>query len=316
MIYGIDLYFGEAVLKSALQIIWSILAFLKISMDRTISFRGLFRISRPINLLLVGFAQLMAAFFLVETNNQGLPVYQDYNLYLIVFSTIIITAAGYMINDYYDVKIDYVNRPHEVVVGKGIKRRMVLFLHTFLNLTGVGLGFVVAPRIGIINFIAAFLLWLYSNRLKRKPFVGNLTVAFLTGLAIYIVGFYYQKSQLLVLTYAIFAFFLNLIREIIKDIEDRPGDRKHGCRTLPIVIGFRKTKDVIFLIAICFVSAIVIITFEINKPHLFYYFGGLGIFFMYFMYQIYQADRKAHFSQLSLFAKILMLVGTMSMGLL
>jgi 4-hydroxybenzoate polyprenyltransferase len=265
---------------------------------------------------MVGFAQLMAAYFLVETNNQGLPVFQDFKLYLLVFSTIIITAAGYMINDYYDVKIDYVNRPHEVIVGKGIKRRMVIFLHTILNFVGIGIGFAVAPRIGLINFIAAFLLWLYSNRLKREPFIGNLTVAFLTGLAIYLVAFYYQKSELLVLTYAIFAFFLNLIREIIKDIEDRPGDRKHGCRTLPIVIGFRKTKDVIFLIAICFVSAIIIITFEINKPHLFYYFGGLGIFFLYFMYKIYQADRKDHFTQLSLFAKILMLVGTMSMGFL
>jgi len=285
-------------------------------MDRTLSFRGLFRISRPINLLMVGFAQLMAAYFLVETSNQGLPVLQDYKLYLLVFSTIIITAAGYMINDYYDVKIDYVNRPQEVVVGKGIKRRMVLLLHTFLNFTGVALGYLVAPRIGLLNFFAAFLLWLYSNRLKREPFIGNLTVAFLTGLAIYLVAFYYQKAELMVFTYAIFAFFLNLIREIIKDIEDRPGDRKHGCRTLPIVIGFRKTKDVIFLIAICFVSAILIITFEINKPNLFYYFGGLGIFFLYFMYKIYQADRKDHFSKLSLFAKILMLVGTMSMGFL
>lgn len=285
-------------------------------MERIISFRGLFRISRPINLLMVGFAQLMSAYFLIGTTNQGLPVFQDPKLYLLVFSTIIITAAGYMINDYYDVKIDYVNRPHEVVVGKGIKRRMVIFLHSILNFTGVGLGFAIAPRIGLINFAAAFLLWLYSNRLKREPFIGNLTVAFLTGLAIYLVAFYYQKSELLVLTYAIFAFFLNLIREIIKDIEDRPGDRKHGCRTLPIVIGFRKTKDVIFLVAICFVSAIIIITFEINKPHLFYYFGGLGIFFMYFMYKIYEADRKDHFTQLSLFAKILMLVGTMSMGFL
>ncbi len=285
-------------------------------MERRISFSGLFRISRPINLMLVGFAQLMAAYFLVETDPMGLPVFQDYNLYLLVFSTLIITAAGYMINDYYDVKIDYVNRPHEVVVGKGINRRMVLFLHTFLNFTGVGIGFLIAPRIGIVNFIAAFLLWLYSNRLKREPFIGNLTVAFLTALSVYLVAFYYQKAELLVLTYAIFAFFLNLIREIIKDIEDRPGDRKHGCRTLPIVIGFRKTKNLIFLIAICFVSAITIITFEINKPQLFYYFGGLGIFFLFFMYRIYQADRKDHFSRLSLYAKILMLVGTMSMGLL
>ena len=118
------------------------------------------------------------------------------------------------------------------------------------------------------------------------------------------------------LTYAIFAFFLNLIREILKDIEDRQGDRKHGCRTLPIVLGFRKTKAVIFMIAGVFVSAIVIVMFKLDRPLIFYYFGGLGIFFTYFMYRIYIADRKDHFTKLSTIAKILMLVGTLSMGLL
>lgn len=274
------------------------------------------RISRPINLLLVAFAQLMAAFFLVETTAAGLPVFEDYKLFLIVFATVLITAAGYMINDYYDVKIDYVNRPHEVVVGKGIKRRVVLFLHSVLNFTAIGIGFWVAPKIAAVNFFAAFLLWIYSNQLKREPFIGNLTVAFLTGLSVYLVAFYYQKSELLVLTYAIFAFFLNLIREIIKDIEDRPGDRKHGCRTLPIVIGFRKTKQVIFLIALGFVCSILIVIFKINNPIVFAYFGLLGLAFAWFMWRIYQADRKKHFTQLSTAAKILMLVGTLSMAFL
>ncbi|RIW17126.1 prenyltransferase [Algoriphagus lacus] len=285
-------------------------------MERSISIRGLFRISRPVNLLMVAFAQLMTAYFLVETTAQGLPVFQDFRLYLIVFSTVLITAAGYMINDYYDVKIDYVNRPNEVVVGKGIKRRVVLFLHSLINFTAIGLGYLVSPRIALVNFSAAFLLWLYSNRLKREPFIGNLTVAFLTGFSVYLIGYFYQKSELLVLTYAIFAFFLNLIREIIKDIEDRPGDRRHGCRTLPIVIGFRKTKQVIFLIAIGFVCSILIVTFKIANPVLFIYFGILGAVFMWFMWKVYQADRKDHFSELSTISKILMLVGTLSMAFL
>ncbi len=284
--------------------------------DRRISVRGLFRISRPINLLLVAFAQLMTAYFLVKTTAEGIPVLQDYRLYLLVFGTVLITAAGYMINDYYDVKIDYVNRPHEVIVGKGIKRRVVIFLHSVLNFTAIGLGFLVSPKIAVINFFAAFLLWIYSNQLKREPFIGNLTVAFLTGLSIYLVAFYYQKSELIVLTYAIFAFSLNLIREIIKDIEDRPGDRKHGCRTLPIVIGFRKTKQVIFLIALGFVCSILIVMFKINSPIVFGYFGILGLAFLWFMWRIYQADRKKHFTQLSSFAKLLMLVGTLSMAFL
>lgn len=287
-----------------------------ICVDRLISVRGLFRISRPINLLLVAFSQFMTAYFLVETTGSGLPILQDYKLYLLVLSTVLITAAGYMINDYYDVKIDYVNRPHEVVVGKGIKRRVVILLHSVLNFSAIGLGFLVSPKIAMINFIAAFLLWLYSNQLKREPFIGNFTVALLTGIAVYIIGYYYQKSELLILTYAIFAFFLNLIREIIKDIEDRQGDRKHGCRTLPIVIGFRRTKGIIFLIALVFICAILIVMFELNRPLIFYYFGALGILFVYFMYRVYEADRKDHFTKLSTFAKILMLVGTISMGFL
>lgn len=285
-------------------------------MERTISIRGLFRISRPINLLMVGFAQFMTAYFLVKTTRAGLPVLQDYKLYLLVISTLLITAAGYMINDYYDVKIDYVNRPGNVVVGKGIKRRVVLLLHSVLNFTAIGLGYLVSPSIALINFSAAFLLWLYSNQLKREPFIGNFTVALLTGTSIYLIGFYFQKSELLVLTYAIFAFFLNLIREIIKDIEDRQGDRKHGCKTLPIVLGFRKTKAVIFLIAAVFVGAIVIVIFKLDRPLIYYYFGGLGIFFCIFMYRIYIADRKDHFTKLSAIAKALMLVGTISMSFL
>ena len=285
-------------------------------MERSISVRGLFRISRPVNLLLVAFAQGMTAYFLVETTAAGLPVLQDYRVYLIIFSTVLITAAGYMINDYYDVKIDYVNRPNEVVVGKGIKRRVVIFLHSLINFSAIGLGYLVSPRIALVNFVAAFLLWLYSNRLKREPFTGNLTVAFLTGFSVYLIGYYYQKSELLVLTYSIFAFFLNLIREIIKDIEDRPGDRKHGCRTLPIVIGFHKTKQVIFVIAIAFVCSILIVTFKINNPVLFIYFGIMGAVFVWFMKKIYKADRQRHFSELSRIAKILMLVGTLSMAFL
>lgn len=280
------------------------------------TFWSLLKISRPANLVILAFAQLMTAYFLVETTRMGVPVLQDINLYLLVLSTVIIAAAGYMINDYYDVKIDYVNKPEEVIIGKGMKRRMAIFFHTVLNFVGIGIALAVSPRVAVITFVSAFLLWLYSNQLKRLPFVGNFTVALLTGASIWIVGYYYQQSELLVLTYAIFAFFLNLIREIIKDIEDRQGDRKHGCKTLPIVIGFRNTKRVIFLIAIAFVCAILVVTFKINNPQLFYYFGILSLLFFFFMYKIYIADRKAHFSQLSLLSKLLMLTGILSMGFL
>lgn len=284
------------------------------SSARVFSLSALLKIIRPVNLLIVAFAQLMTAYFLVETTGEGSSVLSDPNLYLLILSTLILAASGYMINDYYDVKIDYVNKPQEVIVGKILKRRSVMFFHTVLNLLGIGLGMFISLKVGFINFVAAFLLWLYSNSLKRLPLVGNLTVAFLTGLAIWIIGFYYQTSLLLISVYANFSFFINLIREIIKDIEDRQGDRKHGSKTLPIVLGFRNTKKVIFLIAGLFVLSISYVTVRLQNEWLFYYFGGLSLFFILFMNKIYMADRKAHFTQLSFLFKLLMLTGIISMG--
>jgi 4-hydroxybenzoate polyprenyltransferase len=282
-------------------------------MERTLSLRSLFRISRPINLLLIAFAQVMTAHFLVESNGQGLPTLQDFRLYLMILATLLVTAAGYMINDYYDVKIDYINRPKAVVVGKGIKRRMILILHTVFNFAAIGIGWVLAPRVAVLIIFAGVLLWWYCNGLKRKPFVGNLAVAFLTSLSIYLVAYYFQKNELLVFTYALFAFFLTLIRELLKDIEDRQGDRLHGSKTLPIVLGFRKTKQVIYIIAITFVGSIVTVTFQLDLPQLYYYFGGLGVLFCWFIWKIHRADKKEQFGQLSNLAKVIMGIGTMSM---
>lgn len=285
-------------------------------MPKSFSLKSLFLVSRPVNLLILAFAQMMTAYFLVETTRTGLPVLQDINLYLIIISTVILAASGYLINDYYDVKIDYINKPGEVIIGKGIRRRAAIFLHSLLNFAGVAIALIVSPRIAVIHFVATFLLWLYSNQLKRLPFIGNFTVALLTGTSIWIIGYYYQQKELIVLAYAIFAFFMNLIREILKDIEDRQGDRKHGCKTLPIVIGFRNTKRVIFLIALIFVFAIIVVTYKVNNMLLFYYFAGLSVLFMLFLYKIYMADRKDHFSQLSYLSKLLMLTGIISMGFL
>jgi 4-hydroxybenzoate polyprenyltransferase len=276
-------------------------------MERTLSIRSLVRISRPINLLLIAFAQGMTAYFLIGTDRTGLPVLQDYRLYLLVLATV-------LINDYYDVKIDLINRPKQVVVGKGIKRRVILVLHSVFNFAAIGLGWLVAPRIATFIFFAGLLLWLYCNWLKRKPLIGNIAVAFLTALSIYLVGHYYQKNELFVFTFALFAFFLNLIRELLKDIEDRKGDHLHGSKTLPIVLGFRKTKQVIYVIAITFVGAILTVTFQINDPNLYIYFGGLGIIFCWFMWKIYLADRKEQFAQLSAIAKVIMFIGTLSMA--
>lgn len=225
-----------------------------------------------------------------------------------------IAAAGYIINDYYDIKIDYINKPERVVVGKLIKRRIVLASHVLLNVVGIGIGFYLNLYVGIIHFIAGFLLWLYSNRLKRLPFIGNLVISLLTGFSILVVAIYYHKNVSLLLNYAVFAFSINLIREVIKDMEDLRGDLRFGSKTLPIVWGLRKTKYFLFGLTLVFMIVLFYLSAQLQNPILNVFFILLIIPIIYFIYLLYRADSQKRFHRLSTYCKLLMLAGISSMA--
>lgn len=225
-----------------------------------------------------------------------------------------IAAAGYIINDYYDIKIDLVNKPERVVIGHGITRRYAILLHSLLSLAGVAIGMLLDWRIGLVNFISAFLLWWYSNDLKRQPFIGNMVVALLTAMAIVIVDALFKTGNYLIFIYAVFAFFMTLIREIIKDMEDLKGDDTFGCKTLPIVWGLRKTKFLIYLIIMLFSGIVLLINIIlVNLPigyFLFFLFTPLVILLI----TLIRADTKKDFARLSSFCKLILLLGVISMA--
>jgi 4-hydroxybenzoate polyprenyltransferase len=237
----------------------------------------------------------------------------DRKLFILSFSTVVLAAAGYIINDYYDIKIDYLNKPDKVIVGNLLKRRIALALHWILNIAGVVAGLFVNIFLGIINFFAAFLLWFYSNQLKRLPFLGNFTVAFLTALSLLVVLVLYPYHHILVIIYAVFAFFINLIREIIKDLEDWKGDLAFGCRTLPIVWGMRKTKRFIYILMIIFVILLGWLTIKLDNYFIKGYFALLAIPAAFFAWKLIKSDTRRDFYFLSLFSKIIMLSGIISM---
>ena len=168
---------------------------------------ALFKITRFWNLVIIGFAQFFAAYFLV-----GQYTVLDWRLYILSVSTVMIAAGGYIINDYYDIKIDLINKPERVVVGKSMRRRYALLFHTVLSIMGVAFGLLLNWKIGIVNFLSGFLLWWYSNFLKRQPFVGNAAVAVLTGVSVYVVALLFDPFNKLILAYAIFSFSITLLR--------------------------------------------------------------------------------------------------------
>jgi 4-hydroxybenzoate polyprenyltransferase len=271
------------------------------------------KIVRVPNLLIIVLAQYFTAIFIVGTSETWRTFMFDRSLFLISLSTILIAAAGYIINDYFDIKIDYINKPHRVIVGKEIKRRHAMAAHTILNLSAVFIGFLVHPVIALINAASATMLWWYSNSLKRKPLVGNFIVALLTALCLLLLAFYYRANEWLIVMYAVFAFGLTLIREIVKDVEDISGDADFGRRTIPVIWGIRKSKWLLFVLSIGFILGLFLITHQLNNPRINTYFYIFLVPMAFFIIKMMYADSKKEFGFLSVFCKFLMLLGIISM---
>jgi 4-hydroxybenzoate polyprenyltransferase len=275
--------------------------------------KGFAKLTRVHNLLFLALTQYFTAYFLVDVHHGQRAYLTDIRLFLLVLSTVCIAAAGYMINDYYDVKIDLINKPRRVVVGTTLKRRYVMAGHVVLSLFGILVGFLLSWKVGIIHCGSVFLLWLYSNQLKRLPFVGNLVIAALSGLSVAIVGIYYREHEFLVFTYAIFAFAISLVREIIKDMEDVPGDQTFGCRTLPVVWGIYRTKTFLYILSAIFIFLMFFFSGKLGNQTLINYFLILVVPIAFFIGRLVYADTRRDFALLNNFCKLLMLSGIVSM---
>jgi 4-hydroxybenzoate polyprenyltransferase len=274
---------------------------------------GILKAVRFPNLLMLALAQYIVACSLTVPNSRWFGMLTDPALFRLVSATLFIAAGGYLINDYYDIKIDYINRPKRVIIGRELKRREVIFIHPLLSLSGVGLGFTVSWQVGVVCLGSAFLLWLYSNQLKRLPLVGNIMVAFLTWMSIAVVGLQFRGNVWLIVAYAGFAALTTLIREIVKDVEDMRGDMHFGCKTLPILVGVARTKLVLLPLIILLLLVLWIMAAKVAPQGLEYVFYCLILLVLFGLIKLLRADSRRHFSWLSSYWKVIMLVGVLSM---
>jgi len=255
---------------------------------------------------------------------------------LLVLATVCIAAAGYIINDIYDVEVDTVNRPERVVVGQSISEKTANILFIVFNVIGVGIGFYLSNLIGKNGFFAIFviisaLLYVYASYLKQLLLIGNIVVSILVALSLIIVGLFdllpvitpeNRETQItffkIILDYAIFAFVINLIREIVKDIEDVDGEYKAGFNTLPIALGRNRAIKVVFALSVMLLFGVVfyIITFLYSQLLVVAYFlvfilGPL----IYLSIKSYSAETKKELRFISNLLKLIMLIGMFSLAL-
>ncbi|GAA4434150.1 geranylgeranylglycerol-phosphate geranylgeranyltransferase [Pontibacter saemangeumensis] len=269
---------------------------------------------RAQNLLMVVLSQALVQACLLSAGVQWAKVLEPGFLAL-TFSTVCIAAAGYIINDYYDVKIDAINKPERLLVGRIIRRRRAMFAHLVLSFAGVLIGGLLMVRVGLINLGAVLLLWGYSARLKKLPLIGNVAIALLSASMLLVVAVYDAMLNKTTLGYALFAFLISLIREIIKDIEDMKGDSSFDCRTLPIVLGMRGAKYILYPLIAAFMALLIASVLHPSTPLLFdgYMLALVLAPSVWMVVKLARADRKADFTYLSNLNKLIMLLGILSM---
>ncbi len=248
------------------------------------------RLIRYPNLIFIFITQYLLQYGVV------VPVFHQYGIrptlgpgwfFLLSLSTVMIAAAGNIINDYFDINIDLVNKPEKVIIDRLISRRWAIAWHSILNVSGVAIGFLVAwkigyPMIGFTQLCCSGLLWFYSTAYKRQLIIGNVVISLLTALAVLIIGFYepqlYREITFLnapavyrllriILLYGAFAFLISMIRELVKDLEDVEGDDRLGCRTLPIVYGINAAKDITFVFTGLLIALILFVQYQMIMLH-------------------------------------------------
>lgn len=260
---------------------------------------------------------------------------------ILMLSSLFIAAGGYIINDYFDLHIDNINKPEKVVVDKFVNRRWTIIFHFLFSFVGVLLSAWVSfiTKVWLIlwvNVLCVFLLWLYSTRYKRKLLIGNIVIASLTAWVVLVVYFFagaslinlkgwtlhiypYNIKQLFKLTmlYAGFAFVMSLIREVVKDLEDMLGDAKFKCETMPIKLGVAATKVFVAVwIIVCVVSLMVI---QLYAWQIGWWVSALySILFvvaplLFVLKKVFNASSSNDYHTLSTYLKIIMLFGILSM---
>ncbi len=266
---------------------------------------GFFRLIRFKNLVILSLTQLLSVFYLTSTKHKEAFILSS----LLLFSCFLVAAAGYIINDYFDVKIDLINKPGKVVVGKQMSRRKVLLSHLTFSVLGVAIGFYLSVWLGVLLFFTTNILWIYSKYLKCTPLLGNITVALVATLSFVTVIIIFPNYSKEVYFFISFAFLSTLIRELVKDIEDLKGDLQFGCKTYPGRFGIRKTKVLIFIVTHFFLISIVVFGAFLYDWKIAVSLFLISTLTIYFLYCLYWADTKKEYKKLSGFLKIIMLFG-------
>lgn len=281
-----------------------------------LKFLSLFSVVRGYNILMITLAQYLASIYILAPDLPLRQVVLDLNLFVIVLSSSLVIAAGYIINNFYDAEKDLINKPRKSMLDRLVSQRTKLSTYFVLNFLSVLFASYVSFK--AVLFFAAYVfgIWLYSHKLKKVPFLGNFVSATLAIAPFFAVFVYYKNFDTVIFVHALFLFLLILAREMIKDLENIAGDMAQNYRTIPILYGAKFSKSCIaILMGFTLLPSFLLIRY-FDVGHMYLYFIGCLFLQLGFLVLLVKSNSKKHYVWLHNILKLIIIMGVFSILLI
>ncbi|MFD2586416.1 geranylgeranylglycerol-phosphate geranylgeranyltransferase [Croceitalea marina] len=277
---------------------------------------SLFSVVRGYNILMITLAQYLASIFILSPDLPLSQVVFDINLFIIVTASALVIAGGYIINNFYDAEKDLINKPTKSMLDRLVSQRFKLTTYFILNFAAAFLASYISFRAVLFFSAYIFGIWLYSHKLKRIPFLGNIVSAILAIAPFFVVFVYYRNFETVIFFHALFLFLLILARELIKDLESMAGDLAQNYKTLPILYGPRMSKLIIGILIVLTLVPAWLLTNQFDVGYMYFYFGASSLLLVIFIFLLWKAKSKKDYVWLHNILKLIIISGVFSILLI
>jgi 4-hydroxybenzoate polyprenyltransferase len=277
---------------------------------------GLLSVMRGYNILMVVIAQYLSSIFVFNVNESVTAVIFDVDLFLTVISTSLVIAAGYIINDFYDTELDRINKPLKYRIDNFVPQGLKLKIYFLCNAIGFLLSFVVSWRAALFFASYIFLIWLYSHKLKKRPWVGLVSASSLAMMPFFVIFVYHKYISELIFIHAAFLFFILFVRELVKDLENIQGAFAMNYRKIPVIYGEKVTKRIITILVFFALNPVYLLLGYPEIGAMKYYFYLVFFSLFIFLLMLWKVQSKKAYGFLHSILKFLIVLGVFSLSLI
>ncbi|MGA1226076.1 MAG: geranylgeranylglycerol-phosphate geranylgeranyltransferase [Tamlana sp.] len=281
-----------------------------------LKFFSMFSVVRGYNILVIVIAQYLTSIYILAHNKSLKEVLFDVNLFMLVLASAAAIAGGYIINNFYDSEKDLINKPIKSRLDRLVSQNTKLSFYFVLNFSAAVMASYVSFNAVMFFSIYIFAIWFYSHKLKKLPFIGNLTSAILTITPFFAIFLYYKNFETVIFIHATFLFLLVSMRELTKDLENMEGDLLQNYKTIPIVYGQKASKNMLTVLAALTLMPTYLLLYKFNIGHMYIYFHASIVLLLVFLLILWKSKTKTHYLILHNILKFIILAGVFSILLI